>query len=318
MDVARTERVMDVVTVGWLTRDDIVLMDGTCRRDVIGGGALYSAIGAQIWGSQVGIHSITGQPFLEAVRAEIDARGIDTAGIVAIPGNVLQLWLLHESETAKQQVPKLGSSAADEMDRGRCPLPAAYTGARGFHIAPQTPAGSIDSVRRLGRLSGRPPGRPVVTLDLLSDEFIDRRLYADLAFLDGVTAFLPSEAEVDRIWSPPDLPAWVQETATTRGCHVGVKLGAQGSLICDAQTGDLTHVLAYPADVIDTTGAGDAYCGGFLVGLLDGRSLAGCAAMGTVSASYVIEACGALQTRLPDRAERETRLRAVLEGGLVC
>ena len=301
---------MDVVTIGWLTMDDIVLADHSCRPGVLGGGALYSAVGARIWASDVGIHSATGQPFLDTVRAAIERRDLDTAGIGAVDGNGLQLWLLHESATDKQQVPKLTSSTAEEMDRGRGPLPAAYALARGFHVAPQTPAGSIENARRLHAL----PGRPMVTLDLLSDEFIDRRLYADLGFLDAVTAFLPSEAEIERIWNPPDLQAWLRDQASARACHMGAKLGEQGSIVCDWRTGALTHVPAYPARVVDTTGAGDGYCGGFLAGLVAGRPLAECAAMGTVSASYVVEACGALATARPDPAERDARLRTIMEG----
>ena len=301
---------MDIVTVGWLTRDDIVLTDHSCRPDVLGGGALYSAVGAEIWAVRVGIHSVTGRPFLEAVRTEIAQRGIDVEGIGAIEGNGLQLWLLHESATTKQQVPKLTSSSADEMDRGRGPIPTAYRQARGFHIAPQSPAGSIETAGRLGQL----PGAPVLTLDLLSDEFIDRRLYADLGFLHAVTAFLPSEAEVFRIWDPADLESWLRQAASAYRCHMGVKLGAAGSVVCDAGTGVLTRVPAYTVRVQDTTGAGDAYCGGFLAGLVAGRPLVECAAMGTVSASYVVEACGALQTEQPAPAERDARLRQVLAG----
>ena len=95
---------------------------------------------------------------------------------------------------------------------------------------------------------------------------------------------------------------------------MGVKLGGEGSIICDARTGEISRVPAYPARVVDTTGAGDGYCGGFLAGLVAGRPLAECAAMGTVSASYVIEACGALQTERPDPAARDERLRGVLAG----
>jgi sugar/nucleoside kinase (ribokinase family) len=301
---------IDVVTVGWLTRDDIVLRDHTCRFDVVGGGALYSAVGAQIWASQVGIHSTTGRPFVDQVRAEIGRRGIDTQGIGAVEGNGLQLWLLHESETAKQQVPKLTSSTAEEMDRVRGPMPTAYSSARAFHIAPQTPAGSIGNAERIGRF----PHNPVITLDVLSDEFIDRRLYADLRFLDPITAFLPSEAEVARIWSPPNLHTWLREQALSHGCHLAAKLGAMGSIVCDAGSGGLTHVPAFAAKVVDTTGAGDAYCGGFLAGLAAGRSVGECAAMGTVSASYVVEACGALATQRPPATDRDDRLRSVLSG----
>ena len=299
---------IDIATVGWLTMDDIVLLDHSCRPGVLGGGALYSAIGAQIWSESVGVHSVTGREVYEDVRARIASRGLDGEGVGAIEGAGLQLWLLHESETFKRQVPKLNSATAEEMDRGRGPLPEAYRGARGFHVAPQTPAGTAENVRTLSEL----PHRPVVTVDILSDEYIDRRVYADFAFVRGASAFLPSEQEIMRIWDPPDIAVWLRETASRLKCHMVAKLGERGSLVCDAESGVLIHTPAHPVQVVDTTGAGDGYCGGFVAGLAAGRPLAECAAMGAVSASYVIEACGALETERPSVAARQARLQRVL------
>lgn len=299
---------IDVATVGWLTMDDIVLTDHVCRPDVLGGGALYSAIGAQIWAERVGIHSVTGRRTYGETCAAIRARGLDAQGVSSIEGAGLRLWLLHESEVFKQQVPKLSSSTAEEMDRGRGPLPRAYANARGFHVAPQSPAGTAENVRRLTALSGS----PAVTVDILSDEYIDRRLYADLAFLRGAAAFLPSEAEITRIWHPSDLGGWLCEQASRLGCLMVAKLGERGSLVCDPRNHGLIRTPAWPARVVDTTGAGDGYCGGFLAGLVAGRPIAECAAMGAVSASYVVEACGALQTAKPNAADRDARLASVL------
>jgi sugar/nucleoside kinase (ribokinase family) len=299
---------IDIVTVGWLTMDDIVLTDHSCRPGVLGGGALYSAIGAQIWSDRVGVHSVTGRAVYEDVRAQIVARGLDGDGVAAIDGAGLQLWLLHESETFKRQVPKLNSATAEDMDRGRGPLPGSYRGARGFHVAPQTPEGTAENVRALSKL----PQRPVVTVDILSDEYIDRRLYADLGFLRGASAFLPSEAEIVRIWGPSDIGVWLRETASRLKCHVAAKLGERGSLVCDAESGVLIHTPAHPVGIVDTTGAGDGYCGGFVAGLAASRPLAECAAMGTVSASYIVEACGALETERPRVAARQARLQRVL------
>jgi sugar/nucleoside kinase (ribokinase family) len=299
---------IDIATVGWLTMDDIVLLDYSCRPGVLGGGALYSAIGAQIWSDSVGVHSVTGRDVYKDVRTRIALSGLDGEGIGAIDGGGLQLWLLHENETFKRQVPKLHSATAEDMDRGRGPLPEAYRGVRGFHVAPQTPAGTAENVRSLSEL----PHRPVVTVDILSDEYIDRRLYAHLGFLHGASAFLPSEQEIMRIWGPSDIGAWLRETALRLKCHMGAKLGERGSLICDAESGVLIHTPAHPVTLVDTTGAGDGYCGGFVAGLAAGRPLAECAAMGTVSASYVIEACGALETERPTDTAREERLQRVL------
>lgn len=299
----------DLVTVGWLTLDDIVLPNGTYDQDVPGGGALYAAIGAQIWNDRVGIHSVTGRPYLDGVRAALELHGFDTTGVTAIDGNGLQLWILHENDTDKQQIPKLSSSTATEMDAGRGPLPALYRqSARGYHIAPQGSASTLANLRALTAL----PNRPAVTLDLLADAYVDPSGYRDLSFLNGVTAFLPSDAEIERLWAPADLEGWVVEQARSAACHVAAKLGDGGSIICEAGGSALHRVPIYAADVVDTTGAGDSYSGGLLAGLVAGRPVAECAAMGTVSASYVVEARGALGTRLPTTSERDGRLADVL------
>src|SRR5262245_65106960 len=106
---------MDLVTIGWLTVDDIVLTDGTCHKSVLGGGALYSAVGGATFLNRVGLHSICGEHHFRRTIGDISARGLDATGIVSLPGNGLELWLLHESEVHKQQIPKLSSSSAEEM-----------------------------------------------------------------------------------------------------------------------------------------------------------------------------------------------------------
>jgi ribokinase len=297
---------IDLVTIGWLTVDNIVLEDGTCRMNMPGGGALYSAIGAAIWSPRVGVNAPVGRPYATRSRAEIAAWGLDTAGIATTEGNGLELWLLHESEVHKQQIRKLSSSDPLDLDAARGPLPDAYTRARGIHLAPQGPASSFANA---ATLSGA--GR-TVTMDILADGMIDARLYLNLTFLNHVDAFLPSEMEIDRIWAPARIEDWISDTARRANAHVIGKIGSKGSLLAEGGSGRVTHVPALEVETVDTTGAGDAYCGGFLAGLTAGRSLAACGVMGTVSASYVVEAAGALSTRRPSAAERQARFDQVM------
>ena len=70
---------------------------------------------------------------------------------------------------------------------------------------------------------------------------------------------------------------------------VAVTLGAQGSLIV-SDDGTLRPRLRVP--VVDTTGCGDAYCAGFITALLDGRSLAEAAGLGTAAAALVAGGLG--------------------------
>ncbi|MBB3148350.1 ribokinase [Phyllobacterium trifolii] len=298
---------INVVTIGWLTTDDIILANGTCSMAVQGGGALYSAVGAHIWSEGVGIHSVAGKPYFAQTCRLIEERGIDASGIGQCQGNGLELWLLHESDIHKQQVPKLSSSDALGLDEQRGPLPESYARASAFHIAPQGPASSISNAKKLGSLKTK----PILAMDILSDNFIESSMYLELDFLSHLTAFLPSQAEIERIWQPSSLESWLQENAIRYKCHMVAKLGARGSLVCEARTGTLTHVPALPANVRDTTGAGDGYCGGFVAGLAAGKSPVGCAAMATVSSSYIVEASGALATKQPTADEKLTRLQIV-------
>jgi sugar/nucleoside kinase (ribokinase family) len=299
---------IDLVTIGWLTVDDIVLPDATCHQRVIGGGALYSAIGARIWHDYVGLHSVMGEKYIKTVTNEISQWGLDVTGLNSIPGTGLELWVLHETETEKQQVPKLTSSSAEEMDSGRRSLPDAYLGSRGFHIAPQTPASSIANLKYLSSFAPK----PIITLDILADTYIDANQYLDLSFLESITAFIPSREEVQRIWHPANLSEWMQEQAAKYNRCIAVKLGGMGSLVCEGSQGSVLHVPALNVEVLDTTGAGDSYCGGFLAGLIAGRPVMECAVMGTVSASFVVQACGALATQRPSASERSDRFLSVL------
>ena len=67
---------------------------------------------------------------------------------------------------------------------------------------------------------------------------------------------------------------------------------ARGSVI--VHRGERHVQEATPVDkVIDTTGAGDAYCAGFLYGWVHDKSLAECARAGTLCATAVIQQLGA-------------------------
>jgi ribokinase len=72
---------------------------------------------------------------------------------------------------------------------------------------------------------------------------------------------------------------------------VAVKLGEKGCYITDGMEEHLID--AYKVNVVDTTGAGDAYCAGFLYGLLAGKDLYTCGKLGNFVASYKIRKIGA-------------------------
>ena len=97
------------------------------------------------------------------------------------------------------------------------------------------------------------------------------------------------------------------ETLLNEGVHiVAVKLGSRGCYVTD---GEEKYIIPhYPVRVVDTTGAGDAFCAGFLYGLMKHKGLEQCGRIGNFVASRCIEKVGA-RTGLPYLAELPKNLQ---------
>jgi sugar/nucleoside kinase (ribokinase family) len=126
----------------------------------------------------------------------------------------------------------------------------------------------------------------------LSDPFVVERHRADLlAFIDAeVDVLLANEAEAGALFHTTDLDAAL-EALRGRVRVAAVTRGAAGSVIL--ANGSTVQVAAEPVEtVVDTTGAGDQYAAGFLVGLARDRPLAECGRLGSLAAAEVIAHVG--------------------------
>ena len=77
---------------------------------------------------------------------------------------------------------------------------------------------------------------------------------------------------------------------------VAVKLGSDGCYVTDGR--ERLRIEAFKVKAVDTTGAGDAFCAGFLYGLLKEKSLRECGKLGNFVASRCVMKLGA-RTGLP-------------------
>jgi ribokinase len=83
---------------------------------------------------------------------------------------------------------------------------------------------------------------------------------------------------------------------------VAVKLGGDGCYVTD---GHEQHLIEpFKVDAVDTTGAGDAFCAGFLYGLVNGKSLFECGRLGNFVASRCVMKMGA-RAGLPSAEDLE-------------
>jgi ribokinase len=90
-----------------------------------------------------------------------------------------------------------------------------------------------------------------------------------------------------------------------------VTLGEAGAVVADADGTAATP--AYPVTAVDTTGAGDAFCGAVAAALAGGRAIVDAVELGCLAGALAATAVGA-QTALPTAADIN-RVSAVQAGG---
>jgi len=108
--------------------------------------------------------------------------------------------------------------------------------------------------------------------------------YADIVLLNA------EEAKALTDSSPEEAPKVIASRSGTR--TVVVKLGSAGSIVY--HDGEVTRVGVHRVKAVDTTGAGDAYAGGFLFGLSRGWSIERCGALASQVAATTVAQLGAV------------------------
>jgi ribokinase len=111
---------------------------------------------------------------------------------------------------------------------------------------------------------------------------------------------LPNEAEARALAGDTDMEAAARSLAEQTGAPVVVTVGADGALI--VKDGTLTRIPAPTVEVVDTTGAGDAFAGAFAAELARHGDVLAAARFAVVAASLKVRTAGAREG-LPTRAQ---------------
>ena len=126
----------------------------------------------------------------------------------------------------------------------------------------------------------------------LSDSFcVDRHRESFLNLIKNfVDILFCNENELKSLFEKVDLNNCIDDLKSI--CNLGVvTLGKKGSLIVNNES--IHKIKPYIfGEIIDTTGAGDIYAGGFIHGLINGFSLKNCGIFGSICAGHIITKIG--------------------------
>ena len=120
-----------------------------------------------------------------------------------------------------------------------------------------------------------------------------------------ISLFIPNESELEAITgcsvNSQEEAMKAAKVLMARGVEkIIVTMGSKGSLICDSEK--ISFVKAHKVDAVDTTGAGDCYCGSLCVALSEGKTLEEAAEFATKASALAVQKAGA-QVAMPYREE---------------
>ena len=249
------------------------LVDSLIRRR--GGIAANIAYTLALLGERPKVMATAGEDFKE-FREWLEEHGVDTSAIKIIPGESTASFFV-TTDQANAQIASFFTGAM------------AYASQLSFAniierpdiavISPNDPQAMVtyaQECRQLGIPYMYDPSQQIIRLE--ADDLREG--------IEGCQALFSNDYEVGLIEDKTGLSL---DGISQYADHVVITRGEDGA---DLYTdGDVFHIAAVkPQIIVDPTGVGDAFRGGFLKGYMHGLSLELCGQMGSLAATYCLEA----------------------------
>lgn len=242
---------MSLVIVGSIAFDTIETPRGGVER-ALGGSAVYAALVASNF-CPVGLVGVVGDDFLPAHRAVLERRGIDLAGLESLPGGRTFFWQGRYGIDPNQRETILTQLNVFEAFRPR--LPGRFLEAGHLFL------GNIDPDLQLAVLE-QFPVRPVVACDTMNF-WIEGRPAALRELLRRIDILFVNDSEARQLGAEGNLVRAARAIIDMGPRAVVIKKGEHGAHLFTKDSGFIAP--AFPLqDVIDPTGAGDTFAGGFM------------------------------------------------------
>jgi len=297
----------DVAVVGHFAIDTIRLHSRSSPFVVLGGSVTYVSFVTKRLDGTVSIISKVGGDFPEAYMWWLREEGIDLSGVVKLKKKGTTRFDIEYKKDLSNRTLKLESKAAPIKVSN---LPKSLQ-AKAVHVAPIAGEISYEVVKKLkGRvevLSLDPQGllrRFGKTGKVTSRASVDKRLFS------LINVYKSSLEEITALTGHSDINAAINAIHDFGVKTVIVTLGAQGAVLSVEKT--VYNIPPCSSRVlVDPTGAGDAFIGGFLTEYIRQKDSFWCACVGSAAASLVIEGIG--PTFFGEKEEIYQRARSVYE-----
>ena len=260
--------------------DAMYLMTGGCAANV--------AVNVAKQGVRVGVVGRVGNDYWgRFIREDLGTRGVDTSRITGSEGEqTSQTMILLCEGQDRRFVHTFGANrefrASDvprDLLRG---VRVFYLG--GYLVLPNLVPDELASLFAVCRAEGI---RTVLDVVIPTGFTYRGELDPVLPYTD---VFLPNDDEAEMLTGERDPAAQVAALRSRGAETVLITLGSKGLLF--AQGDRKGRSLPFPTEVLDQTGAGDAFCAGFITGMVRDLDLEGCIRYGSALGASCVRSIG--------------------------
>ncbi|MCB9906916.1 MAG: sugar kinase [Planctomycetes bacterium] len=289
---------MPLLVIGTLAYDNVETQNDK-REDLLGGSAMYCAVAASLMRKPGDpgprLVGVVGEDFRKFDLEALQGLGIDTEGVEVAPGRTFRWGGRYEPDWNTRHTTFTELNVLEHFDPK---VPEAYRDSRFVFLANAHPAvqeRALDQVH----------GKPFVVADTMN-LWIDVALDDLKHLLKRVDGLILNDEEARLLTGKSNLIQAAHQVLELGPRYVILKKGEHGAFLM----GEDVHfsLPAYPiTEVIDPTGAGDCFAGGFMGSLVrDGdvspAALRRAMLFGTVTASFCVQGFS-IETLIPRTAD---------------
>ncbi len=271
---------MDLLIVGSIALDSVETPTHR-REELLGGSASYASVAAARFAS-TGVVAVVGDDFPAEYRSLLADQGVDVDGIEVVPGRSFRWSGRYFDDMNRRETISTELGVFEDFQPK---LPESARQARCVFLGNIHPRLQLDVLEQS-------EGAEIVALDTMN--YWIEGTPEDLArVLERIQILLVNDEEARLLSGESSLLAAARKIRAMGPSHLVIKRGEYGALLIG--DGELFHVPGMLLeDVVDPTGAGDTFAGGFMgylasKGTMERRTLREAMVMGTVMASFLVQ-----------------------------
>ena len=294
---------MSIVVVGSVALDSVETPFGKVEN-ALGGSATYFSTAASFFTNELKLVGIVGEDFPQEHIDFLQSRKIDLTGLERVSGKTFY-WSGRYSDNLN--VAETLSTELNVFEQFAPKLPESYKTAKHVFLANINPELQMDVLRQMD-------DPELVVCDTMNLWIAERRVEL-LETIKHVDIFVLNDAETRQITGESNLNKAAKKILDYGPNRVIIKKGEHGSVTFTKTS--YFSCPAYPLEnILDPTGAGDTFAGGFFgylasTGNLSESNVRKAIVYGTVLASFNVEGFSLDRQRSLTKAEIESRFAEI-------